>query len=153
MRKISWLLVTLLICFPTLALAAGAIDGGSKQAVNWAAIGMFIGFVSLTLAITYWASKRTVSAADFYSAGGGITAGQVNEAFAAAGSGPMAGILRYSTDPIVSRDVIGDSASCVFDSPLTQASGTLVKVFGWYDNEWGYTCRLADLAALVGGRL
>jgi hypothetical protein len=42
--------------------------------------------------------------------------------------------------------VIGDSASCVFDSPLTQASGTLVKVFGWYDNEWGYTCRLADLA-------
>jgi glyceraldehyde 3-phosphate dehydrogenase len=49
--------------------------------------------------------------------------------------------------------VIGDSASCVFDSPLTQASGTLVKVFGWYDNEWGYTCRLADLAALVGARL
>jgi cation/acetate symporter len=76
MRKISCLLVTLLVCFPTLALAAGTIDGGSKQAVNWAAIGMFIGFVSLTLAITYWASKRTVSAADFYSAGGGITAGQ-----------------------------------------------------------------------------
>jgi len=76
MRKISWLLVTLLICFPTLALAAGAIDGGSKQAINWAAIGMFVGFVSLTLVITYWASKRTVSAADFYSAGGGITAGQ-----------------------------------------------------------------------------
>jgi len=76
MRKISWLLATLLICFPTLALSAGAIDGGSKQAVNWAAIGMFIGFVSLTLVITYWASKRTVSAADFYSAGGGITAGQ-----------------------------------------------------------------------------
>jgi len=85
-----------------------------------------------------------------------VTADAVNEAFAAAGapgSGPMQGILRYSTDPIVSRDVIGDSASCVFDSLLTQASGTLVKVFGWYDNEWGYTCRLADLAALVGGRL
>jgi glyceraldehyde 3-phosphate dehydrogenase len=82
-----------------------------------------------------------------------VTAEQVNEEFAAAASGPMAGILRYSTDPIVSRDIIGDSASCVFDSPLTQASGTLVKVFGWYDNEWGYTCRLADLAALVGGRL
>jgi len=81
------------------------------------------------------------------------TAAEVNEAFAAAASGPMAGILTYSTDPIVSRDVIGDSASCVFDSPLTQASGTLVKVFGWYDNEWGYTCRLADLAALVGARL
>ncbi|MGH3197807.1 MAG: type I glyceraldehyde-3-phosphate dehydrogenase [Streptosporangiaceae bacterium] len=82
-----------------------------------------------------------------------VTAGAVNQAFAAAASGPMEGILRYSTDPLVSRDVIGDSASCVFDSPLTQASGTLVKVFGWYDNEWGYTCRLADLAALVGGRL
>ena len=82
-----------------------------------------------------------------------VTAEQVNEAFAAAAAGPLAGILRYSTDPMVSRDIIGDSASCVFDSPLTQASGTLVKVFGWYDNEWGYTCRLADLAALVGGRL
>jgi len=82
-----------------------------------------------------------------------VTAAQVNEAFAAAAAGPLAGILRYSTDPIVSRDVIGDTASCVFDSPLTQASGTLVKVFGWYDNEWGYTCRLADLAALVGARL
>ena len=83
-----------------------------------------------------------------------VTAGQVNEAFAAAAAaGPLAGILRYSTDPIVSRDVIGDPASCVFDSPLTQASGTLVKVFGWYDNEWGYTSRLADLAALVGSQL
>jgi glyceraldehyde 3-phosphate dehydrogenase len=82
-----------------------------------------------------------------------VTADEVNEAFAAAGSGPLQGILRYSTGPIVSRDVIGDSASCVFDSPLTQASGTLVKVFGWYDNEWGYACRLADLAALVGARL
>jgi len=82
-----------------------------------------------------------------------VTAQTVNEAFAAAAAGPLAGILRYSTDPIVSRDIIGDPASCVFDSPLTQASGTLVKVFGWYDNEWGYTCRLADLAALVGSRL
>ena len=85
-----------------------------------------------------------------------VTAAEVNEAFAAAadpGSGPLAGFLRYSTDPLVSRDIIGDPASCVFDSLLTQASGTLVKVFGWYDNEWGYTCRLADLAALVGSQL
>ena len=82
-----------------------------------------------------------------------VTADEVNQAFAAAAAGRLAGFLRYSTDPIVSRDVIGDSASCVFDSPLTQASGTLVKVFGWYDNEWGYTCRLADLAALVGAGL
>jgi glyceraldehyde 3-phosphate dehydrogenase (phosphorylating) len=83
-----------------------------------------------------------------------VTAGEVNDAFAAAAAaGPLAGYLRYSTDPLVSRDIIGDPASCVFDSLLTQASGTLVKVFGWYDNEWGYTCRLADLAALVGGQL
>jgi glyceraldehyde 3-phosphate dehydrogenase len=81
------------------------------------------------------------------------TAEAVNEAFAAAAAGPMAGILRYSTDPIVSRDIIGDPASCVFDSALTQASGTLVKVFGWYDNEWGYAARLADLSVLVGSRL
>jgi glyceraldehyde 3-phosphate dehydrogenase len=82
-----------------------------------------------------------------------VTAQAVNEAFAAAAAGPLAGILRYSTDPIVSRDIVGDPASCVFDSPLTQAAGTLAKVFGWYDNEWGYTSRLADLAVLVGSQL
>jgi glyceraldehyde 3-phosphate dehydrogenase len=82
-----------------------------------------------------------------------VTAREVNEAFAAAAAGPLAGILRYCTDPIVSRDIIGDPASCVFDSALTQAAETLVKVFGWYDNEWGYTSRLADLAALVGSQL
>jgi len=76
MKRIFWLLLTLLLCLPTLALAAESVDGGTKQAINWSAIGMFVGFVCLTLAITYWASKRTVSAADFYSAGGGITAGQ-----------------------------------------------------------------------------
>jgi glyceraldehyde 3-phosphate dehydrogenase len=82
-----------------------------------------------------------------------VTAQAVNEAFDAAAAGPLAGILRYSTDPIVSRDIVGDPASCVFDSPLTQATGTLVKVFGWYDNEWGYTSRPADLAVLVGSQL
>jgi glyceraldehyde 3-phosphate dehydrogenase len=85
-----------------------------------------------------------------------VTAEEVNGAFAAAAFDPKSSlgrVLRYSTDPIVSRDIIGDPASCVFDSPLTQASVRLVKVFGWYDNEWGYTCRLADLAALVGEQL
>jgi glyceraldehyde 3-phosphate dehydrogenase len=85
-----------------------------------------------------------------------VTAEEVNRAFAAAAFDPrssLGAVLRYSTDPIVSRDIIGDPASCVFDSPLTQASGPLVKVFGWYDNEWGYTSRLADLAALAGGQL
>jgi glyceraldehyde 3-phosphate dehydrogenase len=83
-----------------------------------------------------------------------VTAGDVNDAFARASArGPLAGILRYTADPLVSRDIIGDPASCVFDSGLTQASGTLVKIFGWYDNEWGYTCRLADLAGIVGRQL
>jgi len=83
-----------------------------------------------------------------------VTVDAVNEAFAAAAAQPpLAGILRYSTDAIVSRDIIGDPSSCVFDSPLTQASGTLVKAFGWYDNEWGYACRMVDLAALVGSQL
>ena len=82
-----------------------------------------------------------------------VTADEVNSAFAAAAAAGLAGVLRYSTAPLVSRDIIGDPASCVFDSGLTQAAGSLVKVFGWYDNEWGYTCRLADLAAIVGARL
>jgi glyceraldehyde 3-phosphate dehydrogenase len=82
-----------------------------------------------------------------------VTVSKVNEAFAAAAaSGPLAGRLRYCTDPIVSTDVIGDPASCVFDSVLTQVSGPLIKVFGWYDNEWGYTARLVDLTRLVGGK-
>jgi glyceraldehyde 3-phosphate dehydrogenase len=82
-----------------------------------------------------------------------VTVDEVNAAFEAAGAeGPLAGKLRYTTEPVVSSDVIGDPASCLFDSELTQASGRFVKVFGWYDNEWGYTCRLADLTRLVGGK-
>jgi glyceraldehyde 3-phosphate dehydrogenase len=81
------------------------------------------------------------------------TVEEVNDAFRRASTGRLAGVLRYSIDPLVSRDIIGEKASCVFDSKLTEASGSLVKVFGWYDNEWGYSCRLADLAALVGTSL
>jgi glyceraldehyde 3-phosphate dehydrogenase len=82
-----------------------------------------------------------------------VTPEDVNRAFEQAASGSLSGVLRYSTDPLVSRDIVGDPASCVFDSGLTQAAGNLVKIFGWYDNEWGYTSRLADLAAIVGSRL
>jgi glyceraldehyde 3-phosphate dehydrogenase len=74
-----------------------------------------------------------------------VTAEDVNAAFRRASAGPLAGYLRYSTDPLVSRDVVGDPSSCVYDAPLTQAQAGLVKVFGWYDNEWGYTNRLLDL--------
>jgi glyceraldehyde 3-phosphate dehydrogenase len=81
------------------------------------------------------------------------TAEEINDAYKQAAEGPLAGIIRYSTDPIVSRDIVGDDASCIFDSPLTQANGNLAKVFGWYDNEWGYSKRLVDLTALVGRQL
>jgi len=81
------------------------------------------------------------------------TVEEINDAYRQASEGPLAGIIRYSTDPIVSRDIVGDDASCIFDSPLTQANGNLAKVFGWYDNEWGYSSRLVDLTALVGQQL
>jgi glyceraldehyde 3-phosphate dehydrogenase len=78
---------------------------------------------------------------------------EINDAYRAAAEGPFSGIIRYSTDPIVSRDIVGDPASCIFDSPLTQCNGNLAKVFGWYDNEWGYSNRLVDLTVLVGQQL
>jgi glyceraldehyde 3-phosphate dehydrogenase len=81
------------------------------------------------------------------------TVEEINDAYRQAAEGPLRGIIRYSTDPIVSRDIVGDDASCVFDSPLTQANGNLAKVFGWYDNEWGYSSRLVDLTVLIGEQL
>ena len=83
-----------------------------------------------------------------------VTVAQVNEAVeqSAVVGGPMHGIIRYTEAPIVSTDIVGDPASCVFDAQLTQASGRLVKVFGWYDNEWGYTNRLVDLTKLMAER-
>jgi len=76
---------------------------------------------------------------------------EVNAAFrAAAERGALLGILRYADEPLVSSDIVGSSYSCIFDSELTMTSGSLVKVFGWYDNEWGYSCRLVDLVNLVG---
>ena len=80
-----------------------------------------------------------------------VTTDEVNEAFkAAAESGPLAGVVDYSEAPLVSSDIVGSPASCTYDSQLTQAIGNLVKVFGWYDNEWGYSNRLVDLAKIVG---
>ena len=65
--------------------------------------------------------------------------------------GPLAGVLEYSTEPLVSSDIVGSAASCVLDSGLTMAGGGLAKVSGWYDNEWGYSNRLVDLVTRVGG--
>ena len=76
---------------------------------------------------------------------------EVNEAFrAAASAGPLAGVLDYREAPLVSADIIGSPASCVFDAGLTMAMGDLVKVNGWYDNEWGYSNRLVEMAMIVG---
>ena len=80
-----------------------------------------------------------------------VTVDEVNEAYrAAAASGPLAGVLAYSEDPIVSSDIVGSPASCTFDAPLTMAMGNLVKVLGWYDNEWGYSNRLVDITVTIG---
>jgi glyceraldehyde 3-phosphate dehydrogenase len=70
---------------------------------------------------------------------------EVNGAFRDAAAGPLEGLLQYAEDPIVSTDINGSPYSCVFDSELTMVHGRTVKVFGWYDNEWGYSCRLVDL--------
>ena len=70
---------------------------------------------------------------------------EVNDAYRAAADGPLEGILQYSEDPLVSTDINGSAFSCIFDSQLTMAHGRTVKVFGWYDNEWGYSCRLVDV--------
>ena len=74
---------------------------------------------------------------------------EINAAFKAAASGPLKGILEYTDAPIVSSDIVTNSHSCIFDSDLTMSMGSLVKVLGWYDNEWGYSNRLVDLALHV----
>jgi glyceraldehyde 3-phosphate dehydrogenase len=82
-----------------------------------------------------------------------VTVAEVNAAFQAAADGPLKNYLCYSTDPIVSSDIVGTPWSCTFDSPLTMANGDQVKIVGWYDNEFGYSSRLADLTVLVGSGL
>ena len=86
-------------------------------------------------------------------AGRETTVEEVNASLKAAADGPLKGYLVYTEDPIVSTDIVGDPASCIFDSGLTRVIGNQVKVVGWYDNEWGYSNRLADLVTLVGKSL
>jgi glyceraldehyde 3-phosphate dehydrogenase len=74
-----------------------------------------------------------------------VSKDELNAAYEAAAAGPLAGILRFSADPLVSSDIVHSPFSCIFDSGLTMAHGNTAKVFGWYDNEWGYSCRLVDL--------
>ncbi|HLX50638.1 MAG TPA: type I glyceraldehyde-3-phosphate dehydrogenase [Streptosporangiaceae bacterium] len=82
-----------------------------------------------------------------------VSKDEVNAAFKAAAEGSLKGYLYYTSDPIVSSDIVGSPASCTFDSSLTMAEGDQVKVIGWYDNEWGYSSRLVDAVRLVGSRL
>jgi glyceraldehyde 3-phosphate dehydrogenase (phosphorylating) len=81
------------------------------------------------------------------------TVDEVNAAFKAAAEGPLKGVLEYTDAPIVSSDIVTNPHSCIFDSELTMSLGNLVKVLGWYDNEWGYSNRLVDLTTFVGSKL
>ncbi|NHI16740.1 type I glyceraldehyde-3-phosphate dehydrogenase [Microbacterium excoecariae] len=83
----------------------------------------------------------------------GLTADEINAAYQAAAEGPLKGVLQYSEDPLVSSDIQLNAHSSIFDSGLTSVSGNLAKVSSWYDNEWGYSNRLVDLAVYVGGQL
>lgn len=84
----------------------------------------------------------------------GLTVDEINAAYrAAAESGPLKGYLQYTDEPIVSSDIVGNPFSSIYDSGLTKVMGDQVKISSWYDNEWGYSCRLVDLAALVGSKL
>jgi glyceraldehyde 3-phosphate dehydrogenase len=96
----------------------------------------------------------TGSATDLtFEAGRETTVEEVNAIVKAAAEGPLKGFLKYTEDPIVSADIVTDPSSCIFDSGLTKVIGNQVKVVGWYDNEWGYSCRLVDLVAYVGKSL
>jgi glyceraldehyde 3-phosphate dehydrogenase (phosphorylating) len=96
----------------------------------------------------------TGSATDLtFEAGRETSVEEVNAVVKAAAEGELQGFLRYTEDPIVSADIVTDPASCIFDSGLTKVLGNQVKVVGWYDNEWGYSNRLADLITYVGKTL
>jgi glyceraldehyde 3-phosphate dehydrogenase len=96
----------------------------------------------------------TGSATDLtFEAGRETSVDEVNEIVRKAAEGELKGFLKYSTDPIVSTDIVTDPSSCIFDAPLTKVIGNQVKVIGWYDNEWGYSNRLADLVVHVGASL
>jgi glyceraldehyde 3-phosphate dehydrogenase len=82
-----------------------------------------------------------------------VTRDQVIDAYREAAGGPLGEYLQFADAPLVSTDIIRSPYSCIFDSELTMANGRTVKVFGWYDNEWGYSCRLVDLIAMIGQTL
>jgi glyceraldehyde 3-phosphate dehydrogenase len=82
-----------------------------------------------------------------------VSRDQVVDAFRKAAGGPLGKYMQFTDAPIVSTDIVHSPFSCIYDSELTMAHGRLAKVFGWYDNEWGYSCRLVDLIAMIGATL
>jgi glyceraldehyde 3-phosphate dehydrogenase len=82
-----------------------------------------------------------------------VTIDEDNAAYKAAAEGPLKGILKYSTDPLVSSDIVSDPHSSIYDAPLTKIIGDQVKLYAWYDNEWGYSNRLVDITEYVGSKL
>jgi glyceraldehyde 3-phosphate dehydrogenase len=121
------------------AKAIGLVIPELKGRLNGVAIRVPTPDVSITDLVFVAARKTSVD--------------EVNGALKAAAAGPLKGILEATEEPLVSGDLIGNPHSCIADLPLTQVmEGRLVKAFGWYDNEWGFSCRMGDLARLVGGR-
>jgi glyceraldehyde 3-phosphate dehydrogenase len=95
----------------------------------------------------------TVSICDFVvNLSRDVTAQQLNESFKAAAAGKLKGILQYCAEPLVSSDFKGNTYSSIVDAESTMAMGNMAKVFAWYDNEWGYSCRLIDLVNLVASK-
>jgi glyceraldehyde 3-phosphate dehydrogenase len=78
-----------------------------------------------------------------------VTVEEINEAYRSAAEGPLKGIMEYSEEPLVLKDIVGNTHSCVLDSDLTMANGNFIKVVGWYDNEWGYCCRMCEAVELL----
>ena len=78
-----------------------------------------------------------------------VTVEEINEAYRVAGEGPLKGVMEYSEEPLVLKDIVGNPHSCILDSGLTMANGNFVKVVGWYDNEWGYSCRMCEAIELM----
>ena len=104
--------------------------------------------------LAYRVPTSTVSVTDFVATlEKPTTVAEVNDAFREASEGPLNGILRYCEEPLVSSDFMADPHSCILDAPSTMVmEGEMVKVLGWYDNEWGYSCRTADLTAFLADR-